>query len=88
MLEKDGARFMLYPFGRKSQKKRMDAGLYFIFESLDDLEVNIRDHAEIIEIKAETEYGMQEIVFKDLNGFQITFACLTRRNLFNKQLPL
>lgn len=75
MLENDGARFMLYPEGSISQNRRMDAGLYFEFESIEGMEAVIKDHAEIIEINSQTEYGMQEIVFKDLNGFQITFAC-------------
>lgn len=79
MLDKDGARFMLYPGNQKFQGKRKDAGLYFEFESIDEFETMIKNHAEIIEMNEETDHGMQEIVFKDLNGFQITFACSRKR---------
>jgi hypothetical protein len=70
-----GARFMLYPEGNEDYKAIKDAGLYFTVNSIDDVIKIIDEKAELIEINPRTEYGMKEIVLKDVNGFQITFAC-------------
>ena len=75
MLDWEGAQFMLYPEGRTEQAKQKDAGLYFTVTSIDDLVKVLQQQAEVIEINPETEYGMKEVVFKDLNGFQVTFGC-------------
>lgn len=75
MLEIDTACFMLYPLEGRSDSILKNAGLYFRFDQIDGFEENIKIHAEIIEINPETAYGMQEIVFRDLNGFQVTFGC-------------
>lgn len=75
LMDWDGAQFMLYPEGREEYAERKDAGLYFIVESIDAIAEVLKGKAEIIEINPETEYGKKEIVFKDLNGFQVTFGC-------------
>jgi catechol 2,3-dioxygenase-like lactoylglutathione lyase family enzyme len=75
LLDWEGAKFMLYPDGKEDDNSHRDAGLYFTVESIDELVEPIKAKAEIIEINPETFYGMKEIVFKDLNGFQITFGC-------------
>jgi catechol 2,3-dioxygenase-like lactoylglutathione lyase family enzyme len=75
LLDWEGAQFMLYPEGKEDDGIIKDAGLYFIVDSIDALIEPIKARAEIIEINPETEYGKKEIVFKDLNGFQITFGC-------------
>jgi len=66
---------MLYPEGREDTSIAKDAGLYFTVDSIDELIEPIKAKAEIIEINPETFYGTKEIVFKDLNGFQVTFGC-------------
>ena len=66
---------MLYPEGRNDYAVRKDAGLYFVVESIDPIIEVIKEKAEIIEINPRTEYGKREIVFKDVNGFQVTFGC-------------
>lgn len=74
LLDWDGAQFMLYPEG--SNQERKDAGLYFLVDDIDEIIKTIQtSDAGIIEINPLTEYGKKEIVFKDLNGFQITFGC-------------
>lgn len=75
ILDWEGAQFMLYPEGREKRGGQKDAGLYFTVESIDDLIKILREKAEVIEVNPETEYGKKEVVFKDLNGFQVTFGC-------------
>ena len=75
LLDWQGAKFMLYPEGREDRKKIKDGGLYFTVEAIDDIIKNIEEKGEIIEINPKSEYGMKEIVLKDINGFQITFGC-------------
>jgi hypothetical protein len=74
LLDWEGAQFMLYPEGRKAVNERKDAGLYFNVESIDSIIDVLKDKANIIEINPRTEYGKKEIVFLDVNGFQITFG--------------
>jgi len=74
LLDFKGARFMLYPQLEKESEIR-DAGLYFLVDSIDDLVPVVQREAEVIEISDRTAYGKREIVFRDLNGFQITFGC-------------
>jgi hypothetical protein len=81
LLDWEGARFMLYPEGREDHTQTKDAGLYFTVEDIDDLIKSIEKKAELIEINPKTEYGMKEIVFKDVNGFQITFGCNVNKEL-------
>jgi catechol 2,3-dioxygenase-like lactoylglutathione lyase family enzyme len=76
ILEFDDAAFMLYPDERQEVPKAKDAGLYFKMPSIDELIVKLKSvNAHIIEVNEETEYGRREVVFKDLNGFQVTFSC-------------
>lgn len=81
LLDWEGASFMLYPEGREDHKQPKDAGLYFTVEAIDDIIKSIEEKAELIEINPQTEYGMKEIVFKDVNGFQITFGCNANKEL-------
>ena len=75
LIDWQGAQFMLYSGGNKDYVKAKDAGLYFVVDTIDEIIKVIREKAEIIEITPETEYGKKEIVFKDINGFQVTFGC-------------
>ena len=75
LLDWEGAQFMLYPEGDGDYHKQKDAGLYFHVTSIDGIIEVIKENAEVIEINLRTEYGRKEIVFKDLNGFQVTFGC-------------
>ena len=75
LLDWDGAQFMLYPDGKSDPAEQKEAGLYFTVESIDSLINILHQKAETIEVNPETEYGMKEVVFNDLNGFQVTFGC-------------
>jgi len=74
LLDWQGAKFMLYPDGSTEYSKTKDAGLYFYVEATVEITDVIKEKAEMIEINPETEYGKKEIVFKDINGFQVTFG--------------
>lgn len=74
LMDWQGARFMLYPEGRKTHDRK-DAGLYFVVDSIDSIADVIKSKAEVIDENPRTEYGKKEIVFRDLNGFQVTFGC-------------
>ena len=76
LIDWDGARFMLYPEGRNEYGATKDAGLYFDVPSIDEIIPVIKMKAELIEINEETFYGKREVVFKDINGFQLTFGSL------------
>ena len=85
-----GAQFMLYPEGQKTRDRR-DAGLYFVVDSIDSIMDVIKAKAEVIEVNPGTEYGKKEIVFRDINGFQVTFGCdisqcRTRDHTYTRQL--
>lgn len=75
LLDWDGAHFMLYPDGDRDATSQKDAGLYFTVPAVDTIIEVVKQKAEIIEITSATEYGMKEIVFRDINGFQVTFGC-------------
>ena len=75
LLDWEGARFMLYPDGNEDISAQKYAGLYFTVDSIEDLIEPIKANADVIEINPETEYGNKEIVFRDINGFQVTFGC-------------
>jgi catechol 2,3-dioxygenase-like lactoylglutathione lyase family enzyme len=75
LLDWDGAQFMLYPEGNNDPHITKCAGLFFIVESIDALIEPFTARAEIVEVNRITEFGEKEIVFKDLNGFQVTFGC-------------
>ena len=75
----EGATFMLYPSGHEKKSTVKDAGLYFDLESIDGIAERLRGIATIIETTEETFYGRKEVVFKDLNGFQITFSCEAKK---------
>lgn len=70
-----GARFMLLPYPLPIPSGPRYVGLYFELDSLDGLAEMLQGKAEIIEITDETFYGRKEIVFRDVNGFQVTFSC-------------
>lgn len=75
LLDLQGAQFMLYPEGQKDYSVQKDAGLYITVDSIDGFIETLKEKAEIIEINPKTAYGKKEIVFKDLNGFQVSFGC-------------
>lgn len=75
LLDWQGAGFMLYAGGSNDYAKTKDGGLYFLVDAIDEIIKVVQEKAEVIEINPETEYGKKEIVFKDLNGFQVTFGC-------------
>ena len=60
---------------KEDPREQKDAGLYFTVQSIESVIKIVQEKAEIIEINNQTEYGMREVVFKDLNGFQVTFGC-------------
>jgi hypothetical protein len=64
---------MLYPDEATSKIK--NAGLYFMMNSISEFLAVLKEKSEIIEITEKTAYGRKEIVFKDINNFQVTFSC-------------
>jgi catechol 2,3-dioxygenase-like lactoylglutathione lyase family enzyme len=74
LMDWKGAQFMLYPEGHTTRDSR-DAGLYFAVDSIDSIAAVIKAKADVIEENPGTEYGKKEIVFRDINGFQVTFGC-------------
>lgn len=74
LMDWHGAQFMLYPEGLETRDKK-DAGLYFVVDSIDHIVDIITSRTEVIELNPQTEYGRREIVFRDVNGFQVTFGC-------------
>lgn len=80
LMDWEGAQFMLYPDGSQDYSKTKDAGLYFAVNSIDEIIKIIEANAEVIEVNPKTEYGKKEIVFKDVNGFQVTFGCDTDKS--------
>lgn len=74
LLDWDGAQFMLYPDGNVDPGSPKYAGLYFVVDSIDNIIEPIMAMADVVEVNRITDFGKKEIVFKDLNGFQVTFA--------------
>lgn len=83
-LEYDDAVFMLYPAGRTGPAEK-DAGLFFILSSIEGIAEKLRRHVVRIEETEQTEYGMKEVVFWDLNGFQVTFGCEVNKQVASPQ---
>ena len=73
-LNLQGATFMLYLYPFETDPEIKYAGLYFQLESIDNLIQSLEGKAQIIEINENTFYGRKEIVFGDVNGFQVTFS--------------
>lgn len=69
------ATFMLYLCLHENMSTEKDAGLYFELDTIDGIADRLPGVADIIEITKKTFYGREEVVFKDLNGFMITFSC-------------
>jgi hypothetical protein len=61
--------------GCDDYSNQKNAGLYFVVDAIESISLVLREKAEIVETNPKTEYGKKEIVFRDLNGFQITFGC-------------
>lgn len=71
-----GAVFMIGPDPRSVIREPKGIGLYFQAGSIDEMiRVLSEKNADIIEINPETFYGRKEVVFRDLNGLQVTFSC-------------
>src|SRR6185503_7079828 len=60
--------------GWLSDRQRRDVDLYTYTTGVDGLFERLKDRVEIIEGPHDTFYGMREFLFRDLNGFWITFA--------------
>lgn len=65
---------MLSTGGKPASTPRRDADLYIQVDDLEERYRTIAPKACIVETPHETEYGMQEFIIKDLNGFWLTFA--------------
>jgi catechol 2,3-dioxygenase-like lactoylglutathione lyase family enzyme len=73
-LDWEGATFMLYPLDADFDTSVRHAGLYFQVNSIGIVQ-KLRGKVRILELVDKTFYGRKEVVFKDLNGFQVTFSC-------------
>ena len=60
--------------GERSSKRRREVDLYVYTNEVDALYAELKERVEVVESPHETFYGMREFIFRDLNGFCITFA--------------
>lgn len=67
-------RVMLSKGGRPSAAARREVDLYVHTDELAALAQRLRPRVEVIEDVHETEYGMRELIIRDLNGFWVTFG--------------
>jgi hypothetical protein len=67
-------RVMLNIGGRPSTAHRREADLYVEVADVRALAESLRGRVEIVEDVHETEYGMRELIVRDLNRFWITFG--------------
>lgn len=74
-LEWEGAAFMLYLSQKENTEEVKDAGLYFKVRSFNGIIDKLKYKAKIIELTEEPFTPCRQVVFEDLNGFRITFAC-------------
>jgi len=74
MLAFGDGRIMFNIGGRASDAHRREVDLYVQTEGIDVLFEQLKDRADVFETPHDTEYGMRELVIRDLNRFWITFG--------------
>lgn len=65
---------MLNEGGTESAAFRREVDLYVQVENIDEVYSRLRDRVEIVEDLHDTDYGMRELIIRDLNRFWITFG--------------
>jgi hypothetical protein len=74
MLGYGEGRVMLNVGGLPSTAWRREVDLYVYVEDVTGLADRLRGRVTVVEDVHETEYGMRELIIRDLNGFWITFG--------------
>lgn len=60
--------------GTVSMEWRREMDLYVNTEGVDDLHDRLKDRVDVVEAPHDTDYGMRELIIRDLNRFWITFG--------------
>ncbi len=60
--------------GQPSTQHRREVDLYVFTDDVDALRERLEGRVEIVEDVHDTEYGMRELIIRDLNRFWITFG--------------
>lgn len=71
-------RVMFNQGGRIGPDQRREVDLYVDVANADELFAKLKDRVDVIEPVHDTDYGMRELIIRDLNGFWITFGQPTR----------
>lgn len=70
---------MLNQGRRASTDRRREVDLYLDVDDVDQLFAALQNYVEIVEPPHDTQYGMRELIVRDLNRFWITFGQTVRR---------
>jgi hypothetical protein len=65
---------MLNAGGRPSAAFRREVDLYIHTDHVDESYQRLKDRVQVVEGLHDTLYGMREFIFRDINGFWITFG--------------
>jgi len=65
---------MLQAGGKPSTAHRREVDLYIHTESLQAVYATLKGRVQVVEDLHDTFYGMREFIFRDFNGFWITFG--------------
>jgi len=74
MLRFGTGEIMFSESGRPSKQRRREVDLYMYVDNVDELYDRLKDRIEVVEVPADSFYGMREFIVRDLNGFWITFG--------------
>lgn len=65
---------MLNCGGKPSDAFRREFDLYIHTDNVDELHAKHKNHTDVVEPPHDTEYGMRELIIRDVNRFWITFG--------------
>lgn len=69
-----GSEVMFSAGGKSSNDDRREVDLYIAAADVDELYRKLEARVQVVEKPHDTFYGMREWIFRDCNGFWITFA--------------
>ena len=76
ILAAGGTRVMFNRGGRARAARRRAVDLYVDVENVDERFASLPDGVEVLKPPHDTQYGMRELIVRDLNRFWITFGQL------------
>ena len=75
LLRYGNAKVMFNGGGKASDAWRREVDLYmYVADGVDGLYQRLKGRVDVVEEPHDTEYGMRELIVRDLNRFWITFA--------------